>query len=76
MPYFNLSPKAYCEVSSGRRKGEGGNLTAEGEMVENDSARDVGKNRATILVDRQKQVATRVQCQAGNVRSMCEGEGI
>jgi hypothetical protein len=51
VPYFDLSPNAYCEVSPGWRKGEGGHLAAEGEVVENDSAGDVRKDRATVLVD-------------------------
>jgi hypothetical protein len=76
MPYFNLPSNTDSKVSAGRCKGKSGDLTAEGEVVKNDPAGDVGKDRATVLVDREEQVATRVQCQAGNVGSMCEWEGI
>jgi hypothetical protein len=74
VPYFDLATNAYGEVSAGGRKGEGGDLAAEGEVVEYDSAGDVGEDGAAIFVDGEKQVAARVQCEAGDVASMRKGK--
>jgi hypothetical protein len=43
-------------------------------VVEDDSAGDVGEDRATIFVDREEQVAAWIQCEAGDVASMRKGK--
>lgn len=74
MPYFNLAADAYGEVTARGRKGEGGDLAAEGEVVEDDSAGDVGEDGTTIFVDGKEQVTARVQCEACDVASMRKGK--
>lgn len=62
MPYFDLPANANCEVPSRRRESESGDFTAEREVVEDDTAGDVGEDCTAVLVDRKEQVASRVQC--------------
>lgn len=76
VPYFNLSPQAYCKVSARRRKGERRDFATKGKVVEDNAAGDVGEDCATVLVDGQQKVAARVQCEAGDVLAMRKGEGV
>lgn len=62
MPYFDLPANTDCEVASRRRESEGGDFTAEREVVKDDTAGDVGEDCTAVLVDRKEQVASRVQC--------------
>ena len=43
---------------------------AEGKMVEDDSAGDVGQNGSAIRVDCEKEISTRIQCKTGDVLSV------
>ena len=76
MPYFDLPANTDCEVPSRWREGESGDFTAEREVVEDDAAGDVGEDRTAVLVDRKEQVASRVQCEASNVRSVRERKSV
>ena len=45
-------------------------------MVEDDSTWDVGKDGTAIFVDGEEEVAARVQCEARDVLSVGEREGV
>lgn len=62
MPYFDLPSYAYCKMPARGRESDRGDFTAEREVVEDDTAGDVGEDCTAVLVDRKEQVASRVQC--------------
>jgi hypothetical protein len=76
VPYFNLPPYADCEVPAGWGEGDGRDLFAEGEVVEDDASRDIGEDGAAVFVDGEEEVAARVQCEARDVLSVGERERI
>lgn len=74
MPYFDLSADAYSEMPTRGRKGEGGYLAAEGEVVKNDATSDIGEDSTAVLIYREQEVAAGVQRKAGDVPAMREGK--
>jgi hypothetical protein len=51
VPYFDLPSYAYCKMPTRGRESDRGNFAAEGEVVEYDATRDIGKDCATVFVD-------------------------
>ena len=76
VPYFNLPSDANCEMPARGREGQGRHRLAEGEVVEHDAARHIGEDRAAIFVDGEEEVAAGIQCEAGDVLSVGEGQGV
>lgn len=76
MPYLDLASDAHCEMATRGRKGEGSHFAAEGEVVEDDAAGNVGQDCAAILVDGEKKVSAGVECEANNVLAMGKGKRV
>jgi len=73
---LNESAHANHKVITGGRKRQSRDIRFERDMVQDDPAREVSKNCLTILVDGEKQAATRVEGDARNILAMREWKGI
>jgi hypothetical protein len=61
-------------VAARGREGQRRHGLAQGEVVEDDAAGDVGENGAAIFVDGEEQVSARVECEAGDVLAVRKRE--
>jgi hypothetical protein len=63
-------------VAARGREGQRIDLLAQGKVIEDDAAGDVGENGAAIFVDGEEQVSARVEGEAGDVLSVRKGQRV
>ena len=76
MPELQASSYSDSEVTTRRGELECRDTAFEGEVVDDNSAEEVRQNRAAILVNGQKEVASGRKSKAVDIGAMREGKGI
>lgn len=76
VPELQASSNSDGEVTTRRGELKRGDTALEGEMMDNNSAEEVGQNGAAILVNGQEEVAARRESNTVDVRAVRKRKGI
>ncbi|GAT27804.1 translation regulator [Aspergillus luchuensis] len=76
VPELQASPHSDSEVTTRRGELKRGDTAFEGEVMNDNSAEEVGQDGATILVNGQEEVAARRESNTVNVGAVRKGKGI